>query len=119
MGNLRKLHKPLAKSTPIEVQQTQAEGNNGRVLLIGTMLGASATPAAGAAPRGAARTASSAGAAPTRRKSWKTPPLGVTFDGDHQQLLLEGVAAHWMLTLNNENALELRNFNRFMVALCQ
>lgn len=32
-------------------------------------------------------------------------------------LALEGGIARWMVTLHNVNALELRNFNRFMTAL--
>lgn len=84
-----------------------------------------------------------------RRRSWETPTLGVKFDRDLQQpgfilaqvwiymqdngpkiateagkvrcvtTALEGAVVWWMVTLHNDDAPELRNFNRFMVALCK
>lgn len=82
-----------------------------------------------------------------RAKHWKTPSLGVKFNGDRQQLgfflvhvltymqeyrqeiptkgakmrsatlALEGATARWMETLHNANAMDMRNFDFFMTAL--
>lgn len=74
------------------------------------------------------------------RRAHKTSPLDVKFNGDPQQvwsymveygpeiptggakvrcvtMALEGPAAQWMVILHNDNASELRNFNRFMTVL--
>lgn len=100
------------------------------------------------AQRGAGRR-SPRGIVPAERWSQKIPPIQVKFDGKLQQLgfflthvltfmqeygpdlptegaqikcitlPLEGAAVCWMITLHNENAPNLRNFNCFMGALHQ
>lgn len=107
------------------------------------------TPAVAAPASTTPRAATLVGTGQVKAKSQKIPPLGMKFDRDSQQLrfflahiltymqeygpeiptegakvrsvtlALEGATAHWMVTVHNANAPELRNFNQFITVLCQ